>query len=54
VLAWGDNWDGELGDGSTVAVVGPVQVVGLTTASQVSAGDQFSLAVYQPPPVAEP
>jgi len=55
VLAWGDNFDGELGNGrTTLPIVAPVQVTGLTTASQVSAGNNFSLAVYQPPSVAGP
>jgi hypothetical protein len=33
---------------------GPVQVTGLTSATQVSAGDDFSLALYVPPTVATP
>jgi alpha-tubulin suppressor-like RCC1 family protein len=49
VLAWGKNSCGELGDGSTAAISGPVQVPGLTSASQVSAGWEFSLALYVPP-----
>jgi alpha-tubulin suppressor-like RCC1 family protein len=46
VLAWGDNTHGELGDGTTVSVTGPVQVTGLTGATQVAAGWVFSLAVH--------
>jgi alpha-tubulin suppressor-like RCC1 family protein len=49
VLAWGDNSAGELGDGSTASAVGAVRVAGLTTASQVSAGGRFSLAIFAPP-----
>jgi alpha-tubulin suppressor-like RCC1 family protein len=49
VLAWGDNSAGELGDGGTASAVGPVQVAGLTNASQVSAGGQFSLAIHVEP-----
>jgi alpha-tubulin suppressor-like RCC1 family protein len=45
VLAWGGNSQGQLGDGATGGTSGPVQVVGLTGASQLSAGAQFSLAV---------
>jgi hypothetical protein len=49
VLAWGDNSAGELGDGGTASAIGPVQVSGLTNASQVSAGGRFSLAVHVEP-----
>jgi alpha-tubulin suppressor-like RCC1 family protein len=50
VLAWGLNTGGQLGDGSTATVTGPVQVTGLTGASQVSAGGRgFSLAVHVAP-----
>jgi alpha-tubulin suppressor-like RCC1 family protein len=52
VLAWGGNSQGQLGDGSIGGTNGPVQVGGLARASQVSAGGQFSLAVYTPPLVA--
>jgi alpha-tubulin suppressor-like RCC1 family protein len=46
VLAFGFNDTGPLGDGDRVTPPGPVQVTGMTTAVQVSAGWQFSLAVY--------
>jgi len=46
VLAWGFNDIGALGDGDRALPAGPVQVTGMTTALQVSAGWQFSLAVY--------
>jgi alpha-tubulin suppressor-like RCC1 family protein len=46
VLAFGFNDTGPLGDGDRVTPPGPVHVTGMTTAVQVSAGWQFSLAVY--------
>jgi alpha-tubulin suppressor-like RCC1 family protein len=52
VLAWGDNTNGELGTGTTTPVTGPVQVTGLTTATQVAAGIRASFAVHVPQPPA--
>jgi alpha-tubulin suppressor-like RCC1 family protein len=49
VWAWGSNGFGQLGNGSTVPVTGPVQVTGLTNATQVAAGERFSLAVHTVP-----
>jgi alpha-tubulin suppressor-like RCC1 family protein len=51
VLAWGDNTDGELGTGTTTSVTGPVQVTGLTGATQVAAGLRAGFAVHVPLPV---
>jgi alpha-tubulin suppressor-like RCC1 family protein len=46
VVAWGDNSNGQLGDGTTTTSVTPVQVSGLSNVSQVSAGFDYSLAVH--------
>ena len=45
VWAWGDNGDGELGDGTTNPRLLPVQVGGLGNVVAVDAGDYFSLAL---------
>jgi alpha-tubulin suppressor-like RCC1 family protein len=49
VLAWGNNWDGQLGDGTTTTRMSPVAVVGLGPGSGVVAIDaaqsSFSLAL---------
>ena len=50
VLAWGSNQGGQLGIGSKAPVTGPVQVTGLTAATQVAAGGRaFSLAIHTVP-----
>jgi alpha-tubulin suppressor-like RCC1 family protein len=49
VLAWGSNVWGQLGIGSTTSPVGPVQVTGLTSATQVAAGMETSFAVHTVP-----
>jgi alpha-tubulin suppressor-like RCC1 family protein len=48
VLAWGANSSGELGDGNNAPVVGLVHAA-LSGASQVAAGTNYSLAVYNQP-----
>ena len=53
VLAWGKNSYGELGLGNTDPAGGPVQVPGLGGALQVTAGWEFTLALYVPPFVFE-
>jgi alpha-tubulin suppressor-like RCC1 family protein len=49
VLAWGSNSFGQLGNGSTTSPVGPVQVAGLTSTTQVAAGVDTSFAVHTVP-----
>ncbi|WP_309893915.1 DUF6855 family protein [Archangium sp.] len=45
VSAWGNNSQGQLGDGSTTQRHAPVQVVGLTNVESITAGDHHSLAL---------
>lgn len=45
VLAWGNNWTGGLGNGSTTSSPTPVQVAGISTATRVAAGDFHNLAL---------
>jgi alpha-tubulin suppressor-like RCC1 family protein len=45
VMAWGDNHDGQLGDGTTKDSAVPVAVNGLRNVKAISAGAQFSLAL---------
>jgi alpha-tubulin suppressor-like RCC1 family protein len=49
VLAWGNNQLSQLGIGSQTSVTGPVQVTGLTSATQVAAGLDVSFAVHTVP-----
>ncbi|QIB70018.1 hypothetical protein Ami103574_12235 [Aminipila butyrica] len=45
VWAWGKNFQGELGNGTTVETETPIRVSNLTDVVSVSAGDNFSCAV---------
>jgi alpha-tubulin suppressor-like RCC1 family protein len=45
VMAWGDNHEGQLGDGTTNTSAVPVPVSGLTGVTAVAAGSLFSLAL---------
>jgi alpha-tubulin suppressor-like RCC1 family protein len=53
VWAWGQNGAGELGNGTTSGIQGanpsPVQVTGLRSVSQISAGQSFGLAIHSVP-----
>src|SRR6266702_1411277 len=45
VVAWGDNREGQLGDGSTRTSAVPVPVPGLSGVAAIAAGSLFSLAL---------
>jgi hypothetical protein len=45
VWGWGYNYDGELGDGTTMLQLAPVQTVGLSGVVAISAGQYHSLAL---------
>ncbi len=44
VMAWGENWDGQLGTGTTVSTDTPVPVPGLIEVSEIAAGEDRSFA----------
>jgi len=45
VMAWGDNHEGQLGDGTTKTSAVPVPVPGLSGVTAIAAGSLFSLAL---------
>ena len=45
VWTWGDNTYGQLGNGTTVSSASPVQVIGITNAAAVAAGDHQAYMV---------
>ncbi len=45
VKCWGDNEDGQLGDGTQAASDTPVDVVGITTATAITTGESHSCAL---------
>jgi hypothetical protein len=45
VWAWGDNYFGQLGDGTTIGRLTPVQVSGLSGVIAISAGMQHTVAI---------
>ena len=47
VMAWGDNQEGQLGDGTTTNSASPVKVSGLTGVKAIAAGSLFSLALLK-------
>jgi alpha-tubulin suppressor-like RCC1 family protein len=44
VMAWGDDWQGQLGDGNLGSTDTPTAVSGLEDATAIAAGENFSLA----------
>ncbi len=45
VWAWGSNWKGGLGDGTTTDSSTPVQVFGLTDVAAIASGGSYSIAL---------
>jgi len=52
--AWGSNFFGQIGDGSTVFRVQPVRIVAANGAVQIDAGPNHSAVVVSRPPVLQP
>jgi hypothetical protein len=52
VVAWGNNSNGQLGDGTTTGRTTPVTVPGLSVVTQISAGSFHTLAKVGPPELA--
>jgi alpha-tubulin suppressor-like RCC1 family protein len=47
VMAWGLNFEGELGNGTTTSSSVPIKVSSITTATAASAGNEYSLALLK-------
>ena len=47
VWAWGDNFYGQLGDGTTIRQTSPIQVLGLTGVAVAAGGHSHSLFIAQ-------
>jgi len=47
VLAWGANWNGQLGDGTTANRFSPMPVFGLSNVTTLAAGSRHNLAVLE-------
>lgn len=45
VWAWGGNWHGQLGDGTSITRLSPVQVPGMANVAQIACGDFHSVAL---------
>jgi alpha-tubulin suppressor-like RCC1 family protein len=47
VMAWGNNQQGQLGNGTTVASDVPVEVIGLSEVTAIAAGSRYNLALLK-------
>jgi alpha-tubulin suppressor-like RCC1 family protein len=45
VLCWGDNYDGQLGNGTTTSSAVPVTVSGITTAAAIAGGRSYTCVI---------
>ncbi len=48
VMAWGLNWDGQLGDGTVQSSYAPIAVTGLGHVTAIAGGEDFTLAYGVP------
>ncbi len=47
VWTWGENWAGQLGDGTNTTRLTPVQVIGLTEVTEIANGDYHGIALKE-------